>query len=484
MAKPTNILFIFSDQHNPKFTGYEGHAFCRTPHLDALAQGGVRFANCYSPNPICVPCRFSMLSGLYTRDICVYTNSDVPSADLPSFARHFAQHGWRTGLIGKGHFTGEDQFRGYQERPYGDFLGIGHQTDPFRGANPELEGPGGCGNHPIGGSFKMAGPSGIPEFQHSEHIITSEAVKWLQIHRATQRERPFLLSVHYPRPHFPYMPPPRWFETYRECTRGRVHAPTASDMEDRLPIHQASWKVYLSYGPSQSEIDNALAGYTGNVSYMDESIGYLLQSLKHLGYLDDTLIIYSSDHGEMAGAHGLWHKQLFYEESARVPLIFSGPGVAQGQIRPNLASLVDMFPTLCDMADLPIPQHCVGTSLAPLLTAPGDVGERSIYSEIAWRPDQRGCMVRQGPWKYCWYLDGSDELYNLETDPDEERNLAEDPSVADVRQTLNERLLAFWQPEDLQRRLNALAKVPGKGNVHGVAYQYCLPDGSWVDAWP
>lgn len=483
-SRPSNILFIFSDQHNPKFTGYEGHDFISTPNLDWLVQQGVCFTNAYTSNPICVPARYSMLSGLYCKDICVYDNGTVPAPDMPSFARHFSEAGWRTCLIGKAHFTGNDQFRGYQERPYGDFLGIGHQTDPYRGANPELEGTGGCGNHPVGGSFKLAGPSGIPEFLTAENIITHEAVKWLQVHRAAHQDKPFLLSVQYPKPHFPYQPPVRWFERYKECVKGRAHILTEEEIRGRLPVHQEHWKHYLGYGPAQDEMDRALAGYAGNVSYMDENIGRLLDSVKHLGYMDNTVIIYSSDHGEMAGAHGLWHKQMFYEESARIPLIFAGPGIGRSEKRHNVVSLIDIFPTLCALAGFPIPNHCAGKSLVPFLSMPGDLdNNRMIFSEIAWRPECQGAMARYGPWKYCWYIDGTDELYNLEKDPGEINNRVNDTNIADIRDKLQKSLLEFWQPGNLKQRLQALPKVLGKGE-YAVAMQYCLPGGAWVDAWP
>lgn len=478
-----NILFIFSDQHSSKFTGYAGHPFVRTPNLDTLAQRGVRFENTYTPNPICVPARYCMLSGLYARDTCVYNNSDVPAAGLPSFARYLGENGWRTCLIGKAHFTGEDQYRGYAERPYGDFLGIGHQTDPYRGADPELEGPGGCGNHPVGGSWKLAGPSGIPEFQTAEHIVTHEAVKWLQIHRSTDRNTPFLLSVHYPKPHFPWQPPARWFEAYRDVTRGVVRAPTADEMKDRLPAHRKAWEVYQGYGPTQDEVDRTLAGYCGNVSYMDECLGHLLASVEHLGYGDDTLIVYSTDHGEMAGAHGLWHKQLFYEESARVPLIFAGPGAVRGETRDQLSSLIDLFPTFCDIAGLPTPDHCVGRSLHPLLERSGEWPERTVFSDIAWG-QWDGCMARRGPWKYCWYPIGGEELYDLSADPNEDRNLEGEPRVADIQAELKHELMDFWRPEELEARKKSLPRVRGKGNAHDVALQHCLPDGTWADAWP
>lgn len=479
-----NIIFILSDQHNPKFTGYEGHDAIKTPALDRLASEGVRFSNAYTPNPICVPARYCLLSGLYSRDTRVYKNADVPVADLPSFSRLLSEHGWKTCLVGKAHYTGDDQFRGYEERPYGDFLGVGHQSDPYRGADPELQGPGGGGNHPIGGGFKLAGPSGIPEFQLTENIITHEAVKFLQIHREAERERPFCLSVHYPRPHFPYQPPERWFRHYREWARGRLHPRSREEMAGRHPIDQTHWEHYLGYGASQDDLDRTLAGYAGNVSYMDECIGQLLKSIDHLGYAEDTYVIYSSDHGEMAGAHDLWHKQMFYEESARIPFIVRGPGVAKEARCRSLVSLVDLFPTFCDLAGVAIPGHCAGESLVPFLREPSQVRkERSVFSEIAWRPGHEGAMVRKGPWKYCRYLEGEPVLFNLEQDENESVNLAGDEEYERVREELDDLLLEFWKPDELETRRNSLPQVRNKG-AHPVAMQYCLADGTWVDAWP
>jgi len=480
---PPNILFIFSDQHSPRFTGYEGHPWIETPNLDALAARGTRFTNAYCQNPICVPSRYSMLSGLFSRDICIYNNSSVPRRDLPSFARHLSEHRYRTCLLGKAHFTGSDQFRGYEERPYGDLVGLGHQADPYRGARPDLEGVNGVGHHPGGGCFKLAGPSGIPELQIAENVINHEAVKWLQVHRETRRDQPFLLSVHYPRPHFPFVPPRRWSDRYD----GRVHCPlsTREDFSDRPKYHLASWEIYQGYGATQEDLDRGLAGYAGNVSFVDECIGRLLDSVEHLGFAHDTVAIYSADHGEMAGAHGLWHKQLFYEESARVPLIFAGAGVETGGVRSDLVGLIDIFPTLCDLASAPIPDHCTGVSLKALLAGSVELDERTMFSEINWQPGRlpAGCMLRRGRWKYIWYTDEGEELYDLEADPHEDENVIHRPDLAHLHERLRRDLRSFWKPEELEKRIASVGRWRSKG-AHPVAMQWCLPDGSWVDAWP
>ena len=479
-----NIIVILSDQHNPKFTGYEGHEAVKTPALNRLASEGVSFSNAYTPNPICVPARYCLISGLYSKDTCVYQNSDVPPGGLPSFARLLSGQDWETCLIGKSHFTGEDQYCGYQQRPYGDIRGNGHQSDPYRGANPELQGPGGGGNHPIGGGFKQAGPSGIPEFQLTENTITHEAVKFLQLHRARKRERSFLLSVHYPRPHFPYQPPARWFNCIREWARGRLRPVSREEMQGRHLVDRIHWEYYLGYGASQDDLDRTLAGYAGNVGYLDECIGHLLESIDHLGYAEDTFVIYTSDHGEMAGAHDLWHKQMFYEESARVPFLLRGPGVPRGKRCRSPVSLVDCFPTICDLAGIAIPDHCAGESLVPLLEVPSRVqDDRCVFSEIAWRDGHAGAMVRKGPWKYCRFEEGEPILYNLDEDPNEMENLSAISEHSLVRKELEAILLEFWQPEELERRRHLLPKVRNKG-AYPVAMQYCSPGGSWVDAWP
>ena len=346
-----------------------------------------------------------------------------------------------------------------------------------------MEGINGVGHHPAGGTYKQAGPTGIPELQIAEHIITQESVKWLQIHRVRSGDTPFLLSVQYPKPHFPLRPPKRWFDFYEETARGQIRLSTADDLHDRPPVHRLAWENYLAYGATQEEIDRALAAYAGNVSYVDECIGHMLESLDHLGFADDTLVIYSADHGEMAGAHGLWHKQLFYEESVRVPLIFAGPGVPEGETRSDLASLLDIYPTFCEVAGLPGPERAAGRSLIPVLRGEELPHDRTVFSEIAWQPDWQGCMIRRQHWKYCWYLDGAAELYNLEADPEENVNLAADDQHEVIRDDLHRRLVAFWQPDKQKERRESLDRLTSNKGVH-VAMQYCLGDGSWVDAWP
>ena len=289
--------------------------------------------------------------------------------------------------------------------------------------------------------------------------------------------------MHYPKPHFPLRPPERWFRYYQSIARGQIEPLPLEALSTHPPVHRLAWSNYLGYGATQEDLDRSLAAYAGCVSYVDECIGHLLSSVEHLGLADDTLIVYSADHGEMAGAHGLWHKQLFYEESVRIPLVVRGPDVPQGEAQNTLVSLIDIFPTLCDLAGQPIPEETAGVSLLPMMRGSQPTADRTIFSEIAWREDWQGCMVRQGNWKYCWYLDGAAELYDLAKDPCENHNLAEAPVATATRDELHKRLVEFWRPDEQEERRTTLPRLKDNKGQY-VAMQYCLRDGTWADAWP
>jgi len=267
-------------------------------------------------------------------------------------------------------------------------------------------------------------------------------------------------------------------------SKGKLKVFAEKEMADRLPIHQTAWQHYLGFGVTQEDLDRGLAGYSGSVSYVDEMIGHLVDSLGHMDYLEDTLIVYSSDHGDMAGAHGLWHKQLFYEESARVPLIFAGSGVGEGEVRDEVVNLVDLFPTFCEISGLEVPDHCDGVSLGLLLKGGGVIEDRVVFSEIVFQGEHwRGCMARWKQWKYCWYVGDHEELYNLDDDPSEEVNLAGREDVREIHQRLRSALLDWWKPNELEARVQALPTTTGK-DKHFWPFQHVLADGRWIDAWP
>lgn len=477
-----NILFILSDQHNPKIAGFAGNSVVRTPSLDRLATEGMTFDSAYCQSPLCVPSRMSMLTGQYCRTTGIYDNQDILPSNSRTFPRHFSENGYATCLIGKAHLNGE-QFQGYQQRPYGDLFGQAHQPDPRRL-------PGNYA-HGLGDIPEQAGPSRIPLALTQTEITTAEAAKFLQTHIARSSHQPFLLSVHYDKPHFPINPPEQYFRYYEKRVDLSDHwrGEHGTDHLDSLvPFVRENFVSEGYYTADEESHRRALAAYYGCVEWIDDSIGRLLDVVEYLGLASNTIVVYASDHGEMASEHGAWQKMVFYEESARVPLIIRDPSSARAGARCDApVGLIDLYPTLCDAAGISTPDSCEGISLASLI----DGGEQAtarecVFSEsvLIKKPEHAGCMVRQGQFKYSYYLDGHDELYDLENDPGENRNLSENPRQTDIRQALRKRIIDFWEPEKQIERYHGAPKMPHEKHFYPYSNQFVLGDGTIVDARP
>jgi choline-sulfatase len=220
---------------------------------------------------------------------------------------------------------------------------------------------------------------------------------------------------------------------------------------------------------------------------VDNAVGRIVDVLDYLGYGDDTIVIYSSDHGEMGGEHGTWQKTLFYEAAARVPFIIRWPGVIEKGIEiDTIAGLIDMFPTICDAAGIETPDSCEGISLIPLLKD-GITPERNgVFSESAVlrSTEIAGCMYRTGNHKYCYYIDGSEELFDLESDPEELRNLAKNPDFDEIITGYRKIAKDFWRPEEYMERLAATPIMCKEKHFYEFSNQFVTGDGRVLDARP
>lgn len=479
MPDRPNILFLLSDQHNASFTGQAGHPIVATPHLDQLAREGASFDRAYCQSPLSCPSRASLLTGRYCRELGIYDNQHILESNGVTFPRTLGAAGYRTCVIGKTHYNGE-QFQGYQERPYGDLFGQAHQPDPRR-----LPGRGDAG---LGGVLDAAGPSGIPLPLTQTEICVAESTKWLQTHVARRGGQPFCLSLHFDKPHFPICPPREYFERYA----GRVTLPDLPPgyLEREVPFVRAAMRNYGICDPERQDRaahERALAAYCGCIEWVDDAIGRVLATLDYLGLAENTLVIYSSDHGEMAGERGTWQKSLFYDASARVPLLLRWPGLRAktGQRITAPVGLIDLFPTFCDLAGVPAPTECQGTSLLPLLRGEA-ITRDAIFSEsvVIREPAQAGCMIRTDRWKFNLYLDGAEELYDLAADPGEWSNLAAVPAHRAVRDELRQRVLAFWEPEKQLARYAAHPRMSRQKHFYEFSNQFVLGDGAVIDARP
>ncbi|HOP11547.1 MAG TPA: sulfatase-like hydrolase/transferase [Oscillospiraceae bacterium] len=479
MKKP-NFLFLFSDQHNPAYLGCQGHPLISTPNLDKLAAEGVLFDQTYCQNPLCVPSRASMMTGLYSKNIGLYENRHIIPHQSQTIARVLTEHGYKTCAIGKTHVNGE-QYQGFSQRPYGDLWGQAHQPDPAR--TPEK------GETGLGDIVAESGPSGIPPALTQTEICVSEAARWLQLYKGTDCQNPFFLYVGFDKPHFPINPPRKYYDRYRD----RVSLPKQTCdyvREKATPFVREAAEVngvWEHYGKDEELHLQTLAAYCGCVEWVDDAVGRIVEVLDYLGLGEDTIVIYASDHGEMAYQKGFWQKTVFFEQSAKVPLIFRAPQRFTGARKSEfLTGLVDLMPTICSFAGIKIPESCDGIDLSGYLSD-GQTPEREeIFSEsvVIDRPEHAGCMLRTGKWKYCYYLDGEQELYDLEKDPDENENLSRSKAHEDLLTEFREKVIAFWEPDKQLDRFKRTPIMPTHKHEYPFSNQFVCADGLIVDGRP
>lgn len=428
MKKPPNILFVMTDHTNAQALAPGGP--CRTPCLDALAGEGIRFGRCYTTNAICSPARASLMTSLYPSAHgmwdCTHTQRpewvDVPASRFTYFSALLARAGYRNGYFGKWHVE--------QSRKLHDFGW--HEYDHTCGGTKRVADPDSRVVVPAEGypDCLIAGVDGSN--RDVRHPAFEQGIDFVR--RMARSGAPFCCFVSTSEPHDPYIPPRRFWDLYDLKTLPL--SPTLRDEPDAKPEvvrrMRAVWK-----GLTDDEWRRITAAYWAVITYIDAETGRLLDVLKETGTYDDTIIVFTSDHGDMLGGHGLVAKGIgtAYEEVYNIPLIVRVPGLTAGaEDRRSLVSLVDVAPTLLDLCGagtLPVAQ---GRSLRPVLEGrqqPADwrdayaefFGQRFVYTQrIVWHAE----------WKYVFSPGGIDELYHLEADPHERRNLAGDPACREV----------------------------------------------------
>jgi len=452
MSERPNLLLVISDQHNPHVTGCYGNTVVRTPNLDALADSGVRFAANYCNAPLCVPSRMSFMTGQQPHAIGCWTNSCILPSDVPTFAHALGAAGYEAVLGGRMHFIGPDQRHGFESRLVGDLGGsyFGKQHWPDLGPLP-LSSAGMSAQ-----AVDLYGP-GRTTYQAYDDAVTDACRRWLRDRDRADDDRPWCLVVGYVMPHCPYICPKATYDYYLEQVR-LPELPEGYE-DDRHPAVQR-WRRERGFGRlARQQQHGPLAAYYGMVEYLDSNIGRLLETLGETHFADTTAVGYTSDHGDLAGEHGAWTKGNFYEGSVGVPLIWSWPGhFAEGRTVSAVTSLVDLAPTLIDLAEgEPLP-HAAGRSLTGSLL--GDTPDVPDWPDTAFAEnymrsvDRPGRMVRRGPWKLNVHH-GYDrpELFNLDEDPDEYVDRAEDPACAPVREELTALVLDGWDAEQVERTL-------------------------------
>ena len=427
-GKP-NIVVIMSDEHNAGVLGCYGNRIVQTPNLDKLAAGGTLFENCYCNSPLCVPSRLAFTAGKYVSRVGAWNNSCwLPSAEYPSLPRIMNTAGYESVLCGKMHY---DNTRRYGFREIGGNMnnnvkngrGTRRQPDdltPKPGISERFD------------DFHAGDDSGI---LNHDRKVTAGAVDFLE-HRQTG-DKPFFLLVGYLAPHFPLIVPQEYWDRYK----GKVPMPVIpAGYLESLPRNYQHLR--LGFNVEDAPADVVRKGrelYCGLTQWLDDEVGKVLASLARSAAADNTVVIYTADHGENMGEHGLWWKNALFEHAARVPLIVSWPARWKGsQRRIGACSLVDVVQTIAQMGGAAVPKDWNGDSMVPWLDDPQTKWKDKAVSEYYAHNIASGyAMIRMGSFKYVYHTpaDASHpaerELYDLEADPGEFHNLASDPSQKD-----------------------------------------------------
>lgn len=444
-----NLLFLFSDQHARHVTGCYGNAAVATPNLDRLAADGLVFDNAYCPSPICVPSRMSMLTGCYPSQQDCWTNDDFLASDRATWLHAVAAADYRPILVGRLHAMGPDQMHGYAAREIGD------HSPNWAGIKRHDLGVLANANDPYRASLTA---SGIGQSAYEVKDIDTTQAACAALDRFAGGADPFCLSVGFILPHPPYVARREDYARYATSV-GLPRLPVPHDEHPWL----AWWRRDRGIADATAEESlRARRAYFGLVTRLDTMIGQILDKLEATGLARNTLVVYSSDHGDQLGERGLWWKHTFYEESVAVPLIMRWPGqLAAGERRKQIVNLIEVSATMLDALSAPALPNASGRSFLGVARNASASWDDQTFSEYctdavpAWTGGQavRQRMIRRGRWKLVYYHGYAPQLFDLAADPDECRDCAADPTYSDIRADLTARLLADWDPDEIQRRM-------------------------------
>lgn len=421
-GKRPNILYIMADQlAAPLLKMYNPDSQILTPHLDALAEKSVVFDSAYCPSPLCAPSRMSMITGLLPMQIGAYDNATQISSDIPTYAHYLRLQDYHTVLAGKMHFVG-DQLHGYETRLTsdiypGDFGWVPSWDEP----DTRLEW------YHNASSILQAGVCVRSNQLDYDEEVMYRSTQFLYDHvRQGPSARPFCLTVSLTHPHDPYTIEQEYWDRYADTDIALPTVP-ALPLSAQDPHSQRLLRVCdladLPLTPDQ--IRRARRAYYGAVSYVDDCIGRLLSVLQRCRLAEDTIIVFSGDHGDMLGERGLWYKMNYFEASARVPLLVSYPQLFTPRHVPETVSTLDILPTMCDLVGTkPSPYLPMdGTSLLPHLE--GKEGHDEAIGEYTGEGTVSPLMmIRRGKWKFITCPTDGAQLYDMEADPLELVDLA------------------------------------------------------------
>ncbi|MXW60033.1 MAG: choline-sulfatase [Acidimicrobiia bacterium] len=495
MAKP-NILMVMADQLAPHFTGAYGHPLVKTPALDALAERGARFDSAYCNFPLCAPSRFSMMSGQLPSAIGAWDNAAEFPAAIPTLAHFLNLAGYRTVLAGKMHFIGPDQHHGFAERLNTEIYPSDFAWTPdWDNAGERID----KWYHNMDSLSEAGQALATYQLDYDEEVGFAAIRKLYNFVRNGDDDRPFFLTAAFIHPHDPYVARPEWWDLY---DHDAIDLPEPVDL-DSLDPHSLRIRQGIqadTVGYTEEQCRNARHGYYANTSYFDSWLGRLIGVLEETGEVDNTVVIATSDHGDMLGERGLWFKMSFFEQSLRVPFIMAGPGIANTAV-PNACSLVDLLPTLLDIAadggsTVEPAAPPAGRSLWDAATGGSDPIDEAIAEYTAEMTSHPMFMIRRGRYKYIHCDTDPALLYDTDADPQERTNLADDPAHADLSADFAAEVAQRWDSGAIRdqvlasQRARRLLHAAGNGSriswdyspIQDAANHYVRDHMDWAEA--
>jgi iduronate 2-sulfatase len=443
-ARKLNVLFIISDDLTSTALSCYGNTVCRTPNIDRLAAQGTRFTRAFCQGTYCGPSRASFMSGYYPHATGVlgYTSPRPAIGDRATWAQHFKNAGYYTARVSKIYHMGV---------PGGIEQGGDGPDDPaswterFNSPGPEWKAPGNGetlesnpdGKKPVvgGNTFVVVEADG-DDLVHSDGKTAAKAVELIEQHA----DKPFFLAVGFVRPHVPFVAPRPYFEPFLPYDKLALPPKLAGDWDD-IPKAGINYKTSLNMQMDVRRQKKAVGGYYAAVSYMDAQVGKVLSALEKSGQRDNTIVIFTSDHGYHLGEHDFWAKVSLRDESAKVPLIICVPG-KHPAVCDSLTELIDLFPTVASLCGLAVPARLQGQDISPMLDSPTHAVRQAAFSVA---PSRKGFLLREDKWAYIQYAeDASDgiELFDMAADPQQYTNLAARPEFENVVQEFKTKLAA------------------------------------------
>lgn len=444
MTGPANVLIIMTGEHQARAMSCMGHPFVRTPNLDRLAARGTLFENAYTPSPIYVPARAAIATGKYVHQTGYWDNAMAYDGRVPGWAHQLQGAGVKTTSIGKLHYRAKEDPTGFDEQiaPLHIFEGVGQVWGSVRNPLP---------SEPRKGRMLGQIGAGYSTSNAYDDRICDETVAWLE--NAAGVPTPWLLFSSFVAPHFPLTVSQEYLDLYDPAT---IPLPEArAERGYRLHPWMQRRQAYCDHDASladDAERRLAIATYYALCSFVDARIGRILDALDDTGQADETLVIYTSDHGDCLGMRNSWGKSVMYGEATRVPLVLAGPGVAAGARCATPVNLIDLAPTLTTHFAAEPLAGCPGRPWQQVMQAPDDLKAITFSEYHAAESPTGAFMTTDALWKYHYYVDYPPELFDLKSDPTEVVNLAGNPQFAGEQARLHQALLAICEPESTDRQ--------------------------------